>query len=50
MGFSIGTETPAHPLMKHEFETHFYRREICERFAKGWRKAIQLVFPLSGNL
>ena len=38
MGFSIGTETPAHPLMKHEFKKQFYRREIRERFAEGSRK------------
>ena len=35
MGFSIGIETPAHPLMKHEFKKNIF---IGEKSAKGSRK------------
>jgi hypothetical protein len=39
MRFSIGTETPALPLMKHELnKKYFCRRIIRERFAEGSQK------------
>ena len=41
-GFNIGTETPAHPLMKHEFKTFF----IGEKSAKGSRKVGERRFNL----
>ena len=37
MRFSIGTETPALPLMKHELKKKC-RRIIRERFAEGSQK------------